>query len=162
MQSSAKKQGTHLFIDTNVLLNFYAYSKDDLDQLEKLVNILKTNVVKLYVTQQVVDEFYRNRDSKLAESFDTFRPIGNMSCPSFMTSLPEYKTYKASLETYKTSRTTLYEKARTQADNRQLLANKLFARIQGGSAQGADFLAATICSSLLARLRRWMRFAVAF
>lgn len=26
--SSKKKHGTHLFIDTNVLLNFYAYSKD--------------------------------------------------------------------------------------------------------------------------------------
>ena len=47
-----EKNGTHLFIDTNVLLNFYAFSNDDLQELEKLIRILKTKVVKLYITQQ--------------------------------------------------------------------------------------------------------------
>lgn len=127
----AKKQkaGSHLFIDTNVLLNFYAYSNDDLNELGKLVDILKTKVVKLYLTQQVVDEFYRNRDAKLAASFDTFRPFGNSGCPSFMTSLPEYKAYKRALTTFQNARNALTEKARAQADARQLLADQLFERI---------------------------------
>ncbi|MEO6983644.1 MAG: PIN domain-containing protein, partial [Edaphobacter sp.] len=125
----SKKAGSHLFIDTNVLLGFYAFTNDDLKELEKLVNILKTKVVKLYITQQVVDEFYRNRDSKLNVSFDVFRPSGNESCPSFMTSLPEYAAFKKALESYKNSRKELREKARVMADDRDLLADKLFARI---------------------------------
>ena len=124
-----QKQGSHLFIDTNVLLNFYAYSNDDLAQLEKLVQIVKTKVVKLYITQQVVDEFYRNRDSKLSESFDSFKSIGNIACPRFMTSLHEYEAFKNALSVYKDSRKVLAEKARAQADARELLADQLFARI---------------------------------
>jgi hypothetical protein len=127
--AATKKLGSHLFIDTNVLLGFYAYSNDDLAELEKLVNILKTKVVKLYITQQVVDEFYRNRDSKLSESFEVFRPFGNISCPSFMTSLPEYAAFKKALKAYKETRKALTEKAREQADARELLADQLFSRI---------------------------------
>jgi hypothetical protein len=128
-KTAKKKLGTHIFIDTNVFLNFYAYSKDDLDELEKLVKILKTNVIKLYITQQVVDEFYRNRDAKLYGSFEEFRQNGNMSCPSFMTSLPEYKDFKKSLNQYIETRKILTERAREQADARELLADQLFAKI---------------------------------
>ncbi|HWO31661.1 MAG TPA: PIN domain-containing protein, partial [Candidatus Acidoferrum sp.] len=122
---TARKVETHLFIDTNVLLNFYAFSKDDLKELEKLVNILKTKVVRLHLTQQVVDEFYRNRDAKLSESFDTFRPLGNSGCPSFMASMPEYKDFKESLNACKIARNVLVEKARAQADARELQADQL-------------------------------------
>lgn len=127
--SAATKKGTHLFIDTNVLLNFYAFSNDDLNELEKLVDILKTKVIKLYITQQVVDEFYRNRDAKLASSFDTFRPFGNSGCPRFMTSLPEYQAYKKALSAFDSARKTLIEKAKVQAETRELLADQLFKRI---------------------------------
>ncbi len=123
------KKGTHLFIDTNVLLGFFAYSKDDLTQLDKLVNIITTNVVKLYVTQQVVDEFYRNRDAKLAESFEKFRPFGNEGCPSFMTSLPEYAAYKSALHALKIAKTALNEKSRSKADARELQADVLFKKL---------------------------------
>jgi predicted nucleic acid-binding protein len=127
--ATRKKTATHLFIDTNVLLNFYAYSKDDLTELEKLVELVKQKVVKLHITQQVVDEFYRNRDAKLCESFETFRPFGNVSCPSFMLSLPEYQAFKKALEDYKTARNILRDKAREQANARMLLADQLFARL---------------------------------
>lgn len=123
------KKGTHLFIDTNILLGFFAYSKDDLNQLDKLVNIITTKVVKLYVTQQVVDEFYRNRDAKLAESFEKFRPFGNEGCPSFMTSMPEYEAYKSALTALKTAKTALIEKSRLKADARELQADMLFKKL---------------------------------
>lgn len=46
-----------------------------------------------------------------------------------MTSLPEYEEYKKALAAYKESRKVLGEKARSQADARELLADQLFARI---------------------------------
>lgn len=127
--SSTPKQGTHLFIDTNVLLNFFAYSKDDLDQLEKLINILKTKVVKLYLTRQVVNEFYRNRENKLAEAFDTFRPTTTPGCPRVMVGLPEYLAYEKALKEFKQSKAALTEAASTQAEARALLADQLFIRL---------------------------------
>jgi hypothetical protein len=76
----------------------------------RVVTLLDLKTVKLYLTQQVVDEFYRNRDSKLADSFNTFRPSGNTNCPSFMLSLSEYQDYKQSLENYTQARKILSEK----------------------------------------------------
>lgn len=128
--SNSPKQGTHLFIDTNVLLSFFAYTKDDLVQLEKLVEIVKTKVVKLYLTQQVVDEFYRNREVKLQEAFEKFRPAGQVpGCPRFMTSLPEYAKYDNALKGFNSARASLVEAATEQAKLDALLADKLFQKL---------------------------------
>lgn len=68
-----KKAGAHLFIDTNILLSFYGSAKDDLDQLDKLVKLIHAKSIKLYLTQQVVDEFKRNRETNLVTSLKDFR-----------------------------------------------------------------------------------------
>jgi hypothetical protein len=127
--TAKKKLGTHLFIDTNVLLNFFAYSNDDLNQLEKLVELVKIHVIKLYLTQQVVDEFHRNRDIKLSASFKEFSPFGNAECPHFMVSLAEYKPFSDAQKAYKKARKDLNDRARALADARELLADQLFDRI---------------------------------
>ena len=137
--TTKKKQGTHLFIDTNVLLNFFAYSNDDLNELEKLVELLKIHAIKLYLTQQVVDEFYRNRDIKLSVSFKEFSPFGSTECPNFMASLAEYKLFKKAQKAYQKARKELSEKAKALADERNLLADDLFKRI----AQQADIIPIT-------------------
>ena len=47
-----------LFLDTNILLGFYSYSKDDLAKLNQLEDlIVDTKDIKLIVTSQQVDEF---------------------------------------------------------------------------------------------------------
>ena len=40
----------HLFIDTNIFLSFYAYTNDDVEELRKLISLIKTNQLKLYLT----------------------------------------------------------------------------------------------------------------
>ena len=35
------KERLHLFIDTNAFLNFFAYTKDDVEELKKLVSLIK-------------------------------------------------------------------------------------------------------------------------
>ena len=47
-----EKKPLNLFIDTNVLLGFYRYSKDDLAKLNQLEDlIVKTKDIKLIVTR---------------------------------------------------------------------------------------------------------------
>lgn len=74
-----KSPPINLFIDTNVLLGFYRFTNDDLETLSKLEDIIiKTDRIKLYVTQQQIDEFYRNRDNVIKQSIDSMkveRPI---------------------------------------------------------------------------------------
>jgi hypothetical protein len=58
----------NLVIDTNVLLSFYSYSDDDLAELEKLIVCLEEAEVTLLLPRQVIDEFKRNRGSKINEA----------------------------------------------------------------------------------------------
>lgn len=69
-----KEEPINLFIDTNILLAFYRFTNDDLETLSKLEDIIvKTHKIKLYVTQQQVDEFYRNRDGVIKQSVDSMK-----------------------------------------------------------------------------------------
>lgn len=60
--------GMQLFIDTNVYLSFFHFAKDDLEELRKLVVLVKKSEVTLLLPEQVFEEFWRNRDIKIADA----------------------------------------------------------------------------------------------
>jgi len=62
----------HFFIDTNVLLSFYAFTQDDLTRLELLADQVEAGTFKILTTSHVGDEFTRNRDAKIAETSKQF------------------------------------------------------------------------------------------
>jgi hypothetical protein len=80
-----------LFIDANVFLSFYRFSSDDLEQLEKLTVLVKTGRIRLWLPEQVVDEFYRNREETIAVA------IAGLKRHNFNVEFPrlamEYKEY---------------------------------------------------------------------
>jgi predicted nucleic acid-binding protein len=98
MQSEPK---LHLFIDTNIFLSFFAYTNDDVEELRKLISLIKTNQLKLYLTAQVKDEFNRNREAKLRDSLREFRKL------AVSDSIPRFMEKYASIKAYRTSRNTL-------------------------------------------------------
>lgn len=128
--ASKKKQGAHLFIDTNVLLSFYAFAKDDLEQLDKLVKLIHAKSIKLYLTQQVVDEFMRNREANLANSLKEFRGHAIRACPSFMRDLKDYAKYDKALSEFNKTSEKLLDAATKQANEGTLLADTLFADLK--------------------------------
>lgn len=83
----------HLFIDTNVYLTFFSLDADDLEELKKLRVAIDNDQVYLWLTEQVVDEFERNRESKIAESLRHIKALRpstsspaiarNRVCPGF-------------------------------------------------------------------------------
>src|ERR1019366_701494 len=89
----------HLFIDTNAFLSFFAYTKDDVEELKKLASLIKTKQLKLYLTEQVRDEFYRNREKKLHDSIAQFEAGGGSrgGVPRFMIDYPQIADYNKSL-----------------------------------------------------------------
>lgn len=69
----------YLFIDTNVLLNFFRLSSDALEELEKLVAAIKKAEIALILNKQSWDEFWRRREEVIAESIKSFSeaPVPN-------------------------------------------------------------------------------------
>jgi predicted nucleic acid-binding protein len=59
----------HLFIDTNILLRFYGYSGDRLEELKKLVLLIDRKEVTLYVPSQLKDEVARNREGEIKKAY---------------------------------------------------------------------------------------------
>lgn len=63
----------NLFIDTNIFLNFFSHSDEDLEKLSELQKLInETSQIKLFVSTQLVDEFSRNRESKIKETMKKF------------------------------------------------------------------------------------------
>ncbi len=63
----------NVFIDTNVFLSFFHFSSDDLEELRKLTVLIEENQIRLLLPEQVRDEFWRNRESKIAEAVKILR-----------------------------------------------------------------------------------------
>ena len=60
----------HVFIDTNIYLNLYDYSKDDIKKLQALVDLQRSSKLNLYINAQLRNEFYRNRETKIKQTLD--------------------------------------------------------------------------------------------
>jgi hypothetical protein len=63
----------NVFIDTNILLDMYQLSGPDLDELKKLIKLAENRKIKIYITTQIEDEFWRNREGVLQESIKHFK-----------------------------------------------------------------------------------------
>lgn len=84
-----------LFIDSNIFLNFYDFHDEDLTQLAKLVDFIKSGEIKLFLTSQVCDEVKRNREVRLKGAYGQFvdsRPT--LPMPPFCKHYDEYVDIK--------------------------------------------------------------------
>lgn len=120
----------HIFIDTNVLLAFYHYTSDDAEQLKIIAKLAKKNELVLYLTEQVVDEFKRNRENKLAAAIKDLEKWGKApGIPRCMIGYTEVKTYQEAVSAVEKARSALITQARKDAQERTLSADTLFADI---------------------------------
>ena len=83
----------NVFIDTNILLNFYHFTSDDLDALNSVFVSYTEGAVSVYLTDQIRDEFNRGREPKLQSALKQFSNF-NLSAqlPYFMKAYEEYAT----------------------------------------------------------------------
>jgi predicted nucleic acid-binding protein len=120
----------NVFIDTNVLLRFYAFTSDNLDEAAKLSALIETRQIKVFVTEQVVDEFYRQRDRELGSSMRSFENGAiNEQTPRFMDGYEELQAYRKATKNLKDARKALLDKVRDDLSNQNLRADLLTADI---------------------------------
>ena len=63
----------HVFIDTNIFLNFYHFSDDSLEVLEELIELASPGEMTIHLPKQVENELKRNRESKLQFAMTDFK-----------------------------------------------------------------------------------------
>ena len=97
-----------LFIDTNILLSFYALNQDDLAELNKLIDAIDRQQITLLLTDQIVDEFNRNREQRIDGAIKSLRSQGfNPQFPQLCEDYPEIELLRESLKHYEQAHTAL-------------------------------------------------------
>jgi predicted nucleic acid-binding protein len=84
----------NLFIDTNIYLDFFHFSKDDLIKLEELVLLATRGDIKLILPEQVVHEFTRNRENKISASMERFTKKVDLTAPQICKGYVEFNDCK--------------------------------------------------------------------
>lgn len=115
-----------IFIDTNVYLKFYHYSNDELEELRKLIVLIEQEEILLYVPNQVLNEFTRNREVKIADALKTFKEDKlNNSFPIFLKEYPEYELMKKAIIEYQKNKRIVLENIKIAIENNSLKADEI-------------------------------------
>lgn len=121
----------NIYIDTNVYLTFYHFSNEDLKELKKLIALINTDNICLYVPEQTKNEFDRNREVKIADSLDKLVSTKfNNQFPMICHNYDEYTEMKKAIKKYESNKNSLLKKLKHDAETKTLQAdeilNKLF------------------------------------
>lgn len=121
----------NIYIDTNVYLTFYHFSNEDLKELKKLIALVNTDNICLYVPEQTKNEFDRNREVKIADSLDKLVSTKfNNQFPMICHNYDEYTEMKKAIKKYESNKNSLLKKLKHDAETKTLQAdeilNKLF------------------------------------
>jgi predicted nucleic acid-binding protein len=142
-----------LFVDTNVLLSFYHLTSEDLEELRKLVALIDTDQIKLVVTQQVMDEFRRNRSAKIVDAMKKLQEVKfAISFPAFAKDYEEYGALRTLLDQAGKKHSELVKTLNDHARDGQLKADSLIADLFKKAASIP--VSNTIYNSAVTRLRR--------
>jgi len=130
-RSSNRRADLHLFLDTGIYLSFYHYGKDDLDELDKLIGLVESEMVALYLPQQVQYEYIRNRENKFADALKRFTDSRlEKSFPRmFQDYEPEYSQIKESVKTYEDTSAVLLRKLKEDFNTFSLKADKVISAL---------------------------------
>lgn len=116
----------NIFIDTNILLNIYHFSGDDLQELDKLSLLLRNGKANLYMPDQVKDEFYRNRDNKIADALKEFKKEKiDRQFPQMAKQYEEYKKMREAIKVFEENKQSMLEKLKDDIYKSSLKADKI-------------------------------------
>jgi hypothetical protein len=83
----------NLFLDSNIWLDLYHFSANDLEEFSKLKDAINKKII-LYMPTQVVNEINRNRDSKISDAYKKFHDF-KIEIPNFCKGYSEYASFVA-------------------------------------------------------------------
>ena len=115
-----------LFIDTNILLSFYSLNQDDLDELNKLIEAIEQQQITLLLTDQIIDEFNRNREQRIDGAIKSLRTqTFNPQFPQLCEDYPEVELLRGSLKQYEQAHAALTTKIIVDIKAKNLKADRI-------------------------------------
>lgn len=115
-----------LFLDANILLDFYRFGDDDISEVGKLAELIKGNEIVLYSNSQLISEIERNREKVLSESFGELKANKfNVRAPNYCASFPEFIVLEDALKIAGKSHASLLAALEKRVKNRDLPADKV-------------------------------------
>lgn len=81
----------NVFIDSNIWLSLFHFTKDELEQFKKLEEIRNIEI-KLFIPSQVHDEVKRNREVKIKDALSRF-VFPDIQFPQFCKDYDEYESF---------------------------------------------------------------------
>jgi hypothetical protein len=126
MQTQPLKNTVHLFIDTNIWLSLYHFTHDDLEQLSKVVVLIDQRKLTLHQPSPVVDEFWRNRDSKISDALKKFKAAAALNeFPQMCKDYPQFGRLVAAAQEYQRLKAHLLDQLERDAVSESLAADKV-------------------------------------
>lgn len=119
-----------VFIDTNILLSFFHYSQDELDALNNVFASHENGSATVHLTEQVVDEFHRNRENKIKDALKRFKDIKlSAQMPSFLKGYEEYSEIRSLSTDLQQKQKTILGKVNEDISAKNLVADRLIGGI---------------------------------
>jgi hypothetical protein len=120
----------HLALDANTYLNFYSLTPSDVEELEKLIELIKLKKLVLYIPDQVVDEVRRNRARVVGELLKPVREARlQVPLPAMSAKSEESEALKKALADAKRAHSEYLEELTELAVNVMLPADRLIGKL---------------------------------
>lgn len=120
----------NLFVDTNVFLRLYSVGEDYPDLISDLIDKVEMGEIKLFITQQVVDEFNRNRETKIMESLKRIKEFERkFSIPSFCKQMASIRAIKKRFDEITSFAKRAHLDLQKKALSNKLQTDKLFIKL---------------------------------
>lgn len=114
-----------LFLDTKTYLSFYHLTSDDLNELNKLLLLINNGKIKLYLPEQTINEFVRNRDTKITDTIKGFdgKRLNNVFPQIIKDYEVEYMEIHDAIKKYETNKQLIIRKLKGDVNNKKLKAD---------------------------------------
>jgi len=120
----------NLFIDTNIFLSFFYLTSEDLEELKKLIVLLEGGGVSLFITDQVEQEFERNREIKIAAALKKLNNQNlRLEFPQFCKDYQEYFIMRALQRIYEKQHAILISQITKDITGRALKADNIISEL---------------------------------
>lgn len=120
----------HVYADANVFLDFFRFSDDDLDELQKLSDQIGDDKVALYLPQLTAEEYFRNRDKVVLDQLEGIkRHQLKVGIPIFIRDSESSKKLLEHLAEANLARNEVLKDAEQMASSRTFRADKLIEEI---------------------------------
>lgn len=122
----------NLFLDANILLDFYRYGDDDLTEISKLVALAKDQEIRLFCNQHLKDEVNRNREKILADTFGELKSKRlTIKAPNYCEQFDELKAVREHLKKANKAHNELIKRVQEAIAQRGIGADRLIADLWG-------------------------------